>query len=124
VGERELSIEIEGLQGVLDSLSRISRGLDDVVLDESVMGVLLTDANRRAPVLSGALRASGHAGKGTVIYGSASVPYAHPIHWGWPARNIVGQPWLEDAMNDEQTQQRMVAAAERMAQKLIDEEEA
>lgn len=28
-----------------------------------------------------------------------SVPYAAPIHWGWPARNIRWQPWLADAAN-------------------------
>ena len=25
------------------------------------------------------------------------MPYAGAIHWGWPARNIVGQPFLTDA---------------------------
>jgi len=29
--------------------------------------------------------------------GRASVPYAGPIHWGWPARNIEPQPFLTDA---------------------------
>jgi hypothetical protein len=24
------------------------------------------------------------------------VPYAGPIHWGWPARHIKAQPWLAD----------------------------
>jgi hypothetical protein len=25
------------------------------------------------------------------------VPYAGPIHWGWPARHIKAQPWIYDA---------------------------
>jgi hypothetical protein len=29
---------------------------------------------------------------------SRTVPYAGPIHYGWPARNIESQPFLLDAM--------------------------
>lgn len=29
--------------------------------------------------------------------GRKSVPYAGPIHWGWPRRGIRAQPWLQEA---------------------------
>ena len=29
--------------------------------------------------------------------GGASLPYAGPIHWGWPARRIEAQPFIADA---------------------------
>ncbi len=29
--------------------------------------------------------------------GKKSVPYAGVIHWGWPRKNIVAQPWLTEA---------------------------
>jgi hypothetical protein len=36
--------------------------------------------------------------------GSASVPYAGPIHWGWPDRHIPAQPWIAAAAQDTQSQ--------------------
>ena len=48
------------------------------------------EAKQRVPVQTGRLRASirssGQAGKGVVRAGNARVPYANPIHWGWPSR--------------------------------------
>jgi hypothetical protein len=29
--------------------------------------------------------------------GNAAVPYAGPIHWGWPARRITAQPFIQEA---------------------------
>jgi hypothetical protein len=34
--------------------------------------------------------------------GRASVPYAGPIHWGWPARNISANPFLSNAAVESQ----------------------
>lgn len=76
------------------------------------------EAKQRVPVRSGRLRASirssGQAGKGVVRAGNRSVPYANPIHWGWPSRpnakwgtpgRAVGGPiaenrFLTDALED------------------------
>lgn len=61
-------------------------------------------ARPRAPYrtgrLAGSIRALGSQRAGTVAAGKASLPYAPPIHWGWPARNITGQPFLVDALAD------------------------
>lgn len=55
----------------------------------------------RAPKLTGALagtvRPSGTKTRAVVRAGFARVPYAGPIHWGWPARGIAAQPFLSDA---------------------------
>lgn len=32
--------------------------------------------------------------------GKKSVPYAGPIHWGWPRRGIRAQPWLQEAAQE------------------------
>lgn len=74
-------------------------------------------AKQLVPVRSGALqqsiRSSGQLGKGVVRAGKASVPYANPIHWGWPrpvrkwskgrigGGPITGTPFLTDALDDE-----------------------
>jgi hypothetical protein len=59
-------------------------------------------ARPRAPHLTGRLeqsiRALGSQRAGTVAAGGARLPYAPPIHWGWPAHNIAPQPFLVDAL--------------------------
>ena len=53
------------------------------------------------PVLTGKLRGSikvrATKTSARVIAGSGVVPYAGPIHFGWPAHNIAAQPFLWDA---------------------------
>lgn len=66
------------------------------------VGGLVADAARpAAPVgLTGKLARSVRAGatqKAAIVRaGRKTVPYAGPIHWGWPARNITEQPWLTE----------------------------
>ena len=61
------------------------------------------DARLRAPVRTGRLRKSIRAGAttkhGSVSAGGRLVPYAGPIHFGWPRRNIEPQPFLYDALD-------------------------
>lgn len=60
-------------------------------------------ARTLVPVLTGALeesiRASGQAGGAKVRAGYAALPYAGPIHFGWPAHNIFPHPFLYDALD-------------------------
>jgi hypothetical protein len=57
----------------------------------------------RVPVVSGRLAASirstGQARTGVVRAGSAGVPYAGVIHYGWPKRNIRANPFLTSALD-------------------------
>jgi hypothetical protein len=62
-------------------------------------------APRRSGFLADSLRSSGTRAGGKVRAGSASlVPYAGPIHFGWPARNIRPQPFIYDAIDDRRSQ--------------------
>ena len=58
-------------------------------------------AGRGRPRQGGRLKASGRAfatqRAGVIRFGSAGVPYAGPIHWGWPAKNIRAQPFAAEA---------------------------
>lgn len=36
--------------------------------------------------------------------GAAAVPYAPPIHWGWPKRNIKANPFLSEAAQETEPQ--------------------
>ncbi len=57
---------------------------------------------RRSGDLAGTIRALGSQAAGRVAAGKKSVPYAGPIHFGWPARNIKAQPFLTDALERRQ----------------------
>jgi len=73
------------------------------------LGEIVAERARQiVPVRSGALqktiKATKSAGGAKVNAGTPSltskVPYAGPIHWGWPAAGIVAQPFLSDALDD------------------------
>ena len=92
-------------------------------------------AKQLVPVQSGALqqsiRSSGQVGKGVVRAGNARVPYANPIHWGWPrpvrkwskgrigGGPITGNRFLTDALDEERGDIVKLYAAEldRLARK-------
>ena len=86
-----------------DQLERTMRQAGEDLADLSAAhkhaGDTVTAAARgRAPKVSGRL-----AGSLTPVVSAAGVkvssrlPYAGPIHWGWPARHITAQPFLSDA---------------------------
>ena len=54
-------------------------------------------APRRSGALAGSVRGSGTKTQAVVRAGGARLPYAGPIHWGWPSRGIEPQPWITEA---------------------------
>lgn len=54
-------------------------------------------APRRSGALGATVRAARQVGRARVMAGGGAVPYAGPIHWGWPARNITAQPWISES---------------------------
>jgi hypothetical protein len=57
---------------------------------------------RRSGELADTLRSSGTARAAIVRAGNARHPYAGPVHWGWPSRNIHAQPWIAETAEDTQ----------------------
>jgi hypothetical protein len=52
----------------------------------------------RAPgSLRASIRGNRAMARARVSAGGARVPYAGPVHWGWPARGIRPRPFLRDA---------------------------
>lgn len=91
-------IVVEGAAQLRRTLRAAGDDLQDLSEAHKQVGTFVTNAAApRAPRRSGALAASGRPGGGKtgalIRYGGARVPYARPIHWGWPARNIKAQPW-------------------------------
>jgi hypothetical protein len=90
VGARRLRATMKRAGIDLQELKTAHREAADIVVH-----------NTRAPAVSGRLAATVRPGAtktmAIVRAGYASVPYAGPIHWGWPRRNIRAQPFLSEA---------------------------
>lgn len=89
-GERELRKRLRAVEGGMQKLKDEHRWIADFVLSKSSPGT-----PRRSGRLAGTGRASGTGTASVVRFGrGASVPYAGPVHYGWPARNIQPHPWV------------------------------
>jgi hypothetical protein len=105
----EFAVQIEGVRELSRALGKADADLKTELrlIHKDVAGVVSDEARNLVPVRSGALRDSirplGTQRVGRVAAGKARVPYAGPIHFGWPARNISPQPFLVDALQHEST---------------------
>lgn len=100
-------IRVEGLKELRADLRRLADSdLKNELKDahRAVSDLIVKRALPRVPVLTGRLKASVRAlasqtaARGAV--GGARVPYAPPIHWGWPAKGIPRRPFLLDALDE------------------------
>jgi phage gpG-like protein len=99
------AITVEGIKQVTDSLKKLNKDLEsNIELNKELSTTLSQKASAMAPVLTGALASSvkgnPSAEKAQILAGSAAVPYAGVIEYGWPDRNIDAQPYLNPAVND------------------------
>jgi hypothetical protein len=105
IGGRGGAVEIQGLketQKALRGLSKATR--DDMKEVHRRAGQIVVDGVQiLVPVRTGALLASIKSAplqrQGRVRIGSLSVPYAGPIHFGWPAQNIKPNPFIYDVLD-------------------------
>jgi hypothetical protein len=82
-------VTTEGIRDLQRDLRAIDRKLPreiDEALTKAVADVVLPRARQLAPRRSGRLAASLRAGPDASV--RSDLPYAGPIHWGWPARGI------------------------------------
>lgn len=79
----------------LSDLTAINRAAAETVADA---------ARGKVPILTGRLRGSIRTGAtrttASVKAGNKGIPYAGPIHFGWPRHNIEPQPFLYDALDE------------------------
>ena len=98
-------VEVEGAARLRRTLRAAGADLEQLRAAHAAAAAIATEAAaNRAPVRSGTLaatvRGSGTKTAGIVRAGFARVPYAGPIHWGWPARSITAQPFIVEAAQD------------------------
>lgn len=99
------AVQVEGASRLRRSLRRAGSDLSDfVVVHRAVSAVVIARAQstavRRSGRLASTLRAGSAKAQSVVRIGTARVPYAGAIHWGWPARGIPARPFVVDAAHD------------------------
>jgi hypothetical protein len=75
-------------------------------------------APHRSGRLVGNIRAGATQKAAFVRAGGARVPYAGPVHWGWPKRNITANPFMTKAA--QQTEPRWLAVYEDYTTNALD----
>lgn len=99
----EAGIRVEGAASLRRTLRRAGEDLQDLKEAHAAAGAIAggraRDTAPRGPSgrLAASVRWSGAAASATIRAGSAGVPYALPIHWGWPRRGIPAQPFISTA---------------------------
>jgi HK97 gp10 family phage protein len=112
-----------GAKELRKTMKKAGEDLADLKAVHAKVGELVADvarqlAPKRSGQLAGTIRAAKLAGGVSVKVGTAGTPYANPIHWGWPKRNIEAQPFLSDAAT--QSEPRWVALYEDELNKIIE----
>lgn len=97
-----VTVRVEGVRQLRRDLRRFAGDADDLktanaAAAATVASAAASDAPRRTGRLASSVRGNRAVGRATVAAGGAAVPYAGPIHYGWPARGIEGNPFVTDA---------------------------
>jgi len=117
-------VKVEGLSKLQRDLRSFQGDLDLVKgefleTNKKVAAVVIGDAKKFVPVLSGALaqsmRDASTKKSAKIRVGSSPIPYAGPIHFGWPARRIKPNPFIYEAVDGRRAEVAMVYA-ERITQ--------
>jgi len=123
--DREGAVTIEGLSKVQRDLRKLGGDLDLVkgeflTTNKKVAEVIIEGSKRFVPVQSGALaesirQASTKKSAKVRVGDGSNVPYAGPIHFGWPKRRIKPQSFIYDAIDGRRAEVAMLYA-ERVTQ--------
>lgn len=119
-------IRIEGAARLRRTLKAAGDDLSDLrEANQAAVGIVTSAGRARTPRRTGRLassvRGSATARIATVRAGGAAVPYAGPIHWGWPARGIAAQPFLSEAARE--TEPRWIGLYEAAVETAINKVE-
>lgn len=104
---RSAGISVEGGKTLRRTLRQAGDNLEDLKAAHDKAAKIAADASaalapKRTGRLAATIRGSGTKTAGIMRAGYSSVPYAGPIHWGWPSRNISPQPFLSDGATNSQ----------------------
>jgi hypothetical protein len=105
----QAALQVLGARGLRTTLKQAGLSVQDLKDSHAKVAELVQRGSApEAPVRSGKLkrsmRSSGTQTAAIVRAGTAAVPYAGPIHWGWEARHIAAQPWIWKEAQDSEPQ--------------------
>ena len=110
------SVKIEGLSKLQRDLRKLSTDALDLNKEEfletnkRVAEIIIGESKKYVPVLTGALaqsvRNASTKKSAKVRAGNVGVPYAGPIHFGWPSRGIRPNPFFYDAIDNRRDEVR------------------
>lgn len=100
-------VTVDGLGDLRRALRKLGEDAADLKEANAAVAAFVANvAAGRAPRRSGRLGASVRGNRAVsrarVTAGGGVAPYAGPIHWGWPARHIEGDPFVIDAAQSTQ----------------------
>lgn len=119
------ALRIEGLRETQAALRELSDDLKNAMkathleAAQTVLPLAKTFAPFRTGRLQASLKAAAVRTGGRIRAGSASVPYAGPIHFGWPARSIKPQPFVYEALDPRRDD--VIAVYEKRINHLIEQ---
>lgn len=101
------SLEVDGARQLRRTLKDAGVSVQDLKdahreVAELVAQRAAPNAPRRTGRLADSVRPAGTQSAAIVRAGRAALPYAGPIHWGWPAHHITAQPWIAEAAETSQ----------------------
>lgn len=119
-----VGVRVDGARQLRAALKKAGKDLEDLKEAHTQAAGMVTERARgtaphRTGRLAATVRGSGTKTQGVIRAGYATVPYAGPIHWGWPARGIDAQPWISEAAVD--LQPRWVAAYEEHIDRIVED---
>jgi hypothetical protein len=99
------AVVVKGVDEVKSLINKVSNELENnLTLNKELSYELAQKASAMAPRLTGALASTvvGNPSekKAQILAGSAAVPYAGVIEYGWPEKNIQAQPYLRPAVHN------------------------
>lgn len=116
-------VRVDGLTPLRRQLRQLVGDVDDLkAANAAAAATVAAAAAARAPHRTGRLAASVRGNRAvsraTVLAGGARLPYAGPIHYGWPAHGIEAHPFITDAA--QATESVWVAAYEQAVTRAVD----
>lgn len=99
---RSGSVQIEGLNAVIRDLQKFGAEIDDIKdvfaeIAREGAEIASSFAPRRTGRLADTIRGNRAKNKAVITSGRARVPYAAPINYGWPMRNIAPALFMQKA---------------------------
>lgn len=94
------TVRVEGGARLRSTLRKAGANLGDLKdANQKVGQYIATESTPIAPrgktgKLAGSVRSARQVGRARILAGSAAVPYAGVIHFGWAAHHIMAQPWI------------------------------